>query len=689
MSDVNGAAVPTREVFWNISPAGVAVMYALVVVAAGIFAYGVWRHVREWRRGQPVDRLRPVGPRLVAVARHVLAHGRLLADRMSGIYHLAFFWGFVFLFAGTTVVFLHHDLGWRIMQGRFYLYFQSALLDLMGLVAVAGVVAALVARYGLRLPRLRRGVLSDGLILGLFLSVLVTGFVVEGLRISATDDPWGLWSWVGYGVASLAEALGPGEGTLRAVHATLWWVHFLLSVGFLAYIPYSKLFHLVLAPANVYLQPLRAPAAPRPLDLEKAEHLGAAGFSDLTWKDLFDLDVCTECGRCTAACPAYLTGKPLSPMHLILDLQASLHRPADRRLLAGEVIRPETLWACTTCMACMEACPVFIEHVPKIVDLRRHLVMEQSSGPEGMLEALRGLEVRGHPFRGATASRSDWYRGLEVEQLQAPGSAARVDLVYWAGCAATFDARSQQVARAVVTLLRRAGLRVGVLGPLEQCTGDPARRMGHEFLFQTLARANVETLQQLGVRQVVTACPHCFNTLKNEYPAFGAEVEVRHHTQVLAELVASGRLAPGTAGEPRRVTFHDPCYLGRYNRLFDPPRQLLDRLQGIQRLEMARSGPTSLCCGAGGGRAWVEEPAHERVSHVRAREAVETGADTVAVGCPFCLAMLEDAVRGAAGNGAVQVVDVAELLEQATRPEPAALPSGQAFPDGDSAQRGA
>ncbi|MBE3599341.1 MAG: 4Fe-4S dicluster domain-containing protein [Limnochordaceae bacterium] len=647
-------------------------MYVLAAVAVGIFGYGIWRRLRVWRQGRPVARLTPVWPRLLLVLRHVAAHGRLLADRVAGLYHFAFFWGFVFLFAGTVVVFIHQDFGLRIMQGRFYLYFQSAALDAMGLAAIAGVGAALWQRYVAKNPRLRRGIWSDAAILVLFELILVTGYLVEGLRIAATHDPWAPWSFAGLAVARGAWALGLGEATLRAWHAGLWWLHFALAMAFIAYVPYSKLFHLVLAPANVYLQPLQAPASPAPIDFEKTERLGASAPSDLRWKDLFDLDVCTECGRCTAVCPASMTGKPLSPMDLILDLRNELRDgPGDGaapRKLAGEVVRPETLWACTTCMACMEACPVFIEHVPKIVEMRRYLVMEESEFPETMQDALRSLEARGHPFRGATASRTGWYQGLGVVELTEPGQAASVDVVYWAGCAAAFDERNQKVARAFVTSLLRAGVRVGVLGAQEQCTGDPARRIGNEFLFEQLARANIETFERLGVRRIVTTCPHCFNTFNNEYPAFGGRYQVTHHTEMLAKLAAEGRLKarPSKARE-QRVTFHDPCYLGRHNGVVEPPRFVLEELGGAELVEMPRNRTKSLCCGAGGGRMWVEEPEGQRVSRLRAGEAVATGAETVAVGCPFCMAMLDDAVKAAAGEREVQVRDVAELVEEATR----------------------
>jgi Fe-S oxidoreductase/nitrate reductase gamma subunit len=651
---------PTREIYWNIPPIGVVIMYLLAAVALAVMGYGIWRHVRMWRRGRPAARLHPVGPRVRAVLLHVFAHGRLLADRIAGAYHFALFWGFVLLFAGTTVVFIHQDFKIRIMQGPFYLYFQSLVLDLAGLAAAVAVAAALIMRYLVKSPRLRRGLWSDALILWLFEAILVTGFVVEGLRIAGTRDPWGAWSPVGYGIAGLAGAAGMTDAAIRAGHAGVWWVHFVLSMAFLAYIPYSKLFHLVLAPVNTYLRPLANPAGVAVIDFEKSERFGASAFSDLTWKDLFDLDVCTECGRCTAVCPASTTGKVLSPMHVVLDLRDEMVRTGAQttRALGGQVISPEALWACTTCMACMEACPVFIEHVPKIVEMRRHLVMEEAALPDTMADALRSLEARGHPFKGAGLARTAWTAGVSVKQLP---SGERAEWLLWVGCAAAMNERNHAPLRALVRLLQQAGLDVGILGDAETCTGDPARRMGNEYLFQEFARKNIETLDRYGVTKIVTSCPHCYNTFRHEYPELGGRYEVWHHTQLLAHLVEEGRLTP--RGEVRAaITFHDPCYLGRHNGEYDAPRRVLAALPGAAPVEMAQSRERGFCCGAGGGLYWMDDRVGERVSHVRTRQAEATGAGIVATACPFCMLMLEDGAT--ATESAVRPKDVAELLAQ-------------------------
>ncbi len=654
-----GLAQATREVRWNISPAEAAVMYGLTAVAVAVLLHGVLDKLRRWRLGKATDRVYPVGPRLRLLLLHVAGHARLFADRLAGAYHFVIFWGFVLLFVGTVVVFVHHDLGIPIMRGPFYLYFQSLALDLAGVFALAGTLVALAYRAA-GPPRLRTGAWRDPALLGLFAGILVTGYVVEGLRIAGTGDPWGRWSPVGFVLAEWMRSAGVGPATVRVLHRVLWWVHFLLATGFVAYIPYSKLFHLLLAPVNVYLQPLGAPGGtPRPLPLDQEGALGARGWRDLRWKDLFDLEVCTECGRCTAVCPAHATGKPLSPMQLILDLRDTLRaRPELSEPLAGGVIREETLWACTTCMACMEACPVFIEHVPKILDLRRYLTMEEGRLPAGMREAVRGLERRGHPWAGTRWSRRDWYRELPVGELRNLGNAGAVDVVYWAGCA-VLDERYQKVAQSVVRLLDRAGLRVGVLGPEEQCTGDPARRMGDEFLFQSLMARNRETFDRYGIRRLVTSCPHCYNVFRHEYGREGGW-EVIHHTQLLQRLLREGRLKV-RAGRGDRVTYHDPCYLARYNGSVQEPREILRRVAGDGFVEMRRSGRNSFCCGAGGGRVWVEEPGPQRPGRVRAAEAADTGAKVLAVACPFCLQMLEDGAKTVSRE--MQVVDLAELLE--------------------------
>lgn len=668
---------PTRQVYFNIHHFWA--MYVAFAAMLAVFFYGAWRRVRLWRIGQPAERTRPVWPRLKTALRNALAQRALVRRyRAAGAFHAWFFWGFLVLFLGTCVVFVHEDLGIHIMQGWFYLWFQSLGLDIFGALAILGLVGMLSYRYLLRAPRLKSSSAADAAIPLLFLLILVTGFVIEGLRIQLTSDPWAAWSPVGnYTGQWLARWMTLGE--MRVLHRSLWWSHMAISFVFLAWIPYSKLFHLFTSPANIYLQN-REPKGTLPvLNLETAENLGVSRIEQFTWKDLLDLDACTECGRCEVNCPAFLTGKPLSPRKLILDLRQALHAQGPQLLVAGTgpgaaeedsplvgpVISEETLWSCTTCRACMEQCPVAIEQVPKIVGMRRHLAMERAEMPGDIEAMLQSLETRGHPFPGTSTSRTDWLAGLDVRQLSDSPDGS-FDVLFWVGCAGAMNQRNQAVTQAVARLLTRAGIRFVVLGREERCTGDPARRVGHEYLFETLARQNVATLDRYNVKKIVTACPHCFNSLKNEYPALDGHFTVVHHSEMLRDLVAQGKLHPRVAAADK-IAFHDPCYLGRYNDVYDAPRDLLDSVPGAARLEPAWNRRNSLCCGGGGGFSFSEEKTGTRMNQNRARQLLATGAEKVAVGCPFCMSMLDDGIKSVSGDRPVVVQDVAEVLEEATR----------------------
>ena len=659
----------TREIYWNIS--NVWLMYVLFVPAAAAFAYGFYRHIRTWGATLPADRHGRVGERLLGLAKSVFGQARILgAGRAptlrhwyAGAFHGLFFFGFIGLFLGTLVVMVHEDFGLHIMQGDFYLWFQSLAVDLCGLFAIVGLTMALARRLFFKPARLENTE-RDWFNAPVLLIILCTGFTLEGLRFAATNDPYASWSPVGLIASRALAAIVPAE-QIRPLHASLWWFHLVTVLGLLAALPYTKLRHVFTAPLNIYFRPLTARGAVlKPLDLETAESFGVSKLEQFSLKSLMDLDACTECGRCQDACPAYASGKPLSPKKIIFDLRDLLHekRDADGELTAPatvpDLIGEDALWACTTCMACMEACPVFIEHVPKIVDMRRYLVMEEGRFPDSVQQSMRSLESRGHPFPGNTTGRLDWTKGLDVRVLREGESA---EYLYWVGCATALNARNHSTARSLVSILNEAGVDFGILGEDEACTGDSARRVGNEFLFQQMARQNIATLESRSVQKIITTCPHCLNSLKNEYADFGTNFEVVHHSQLLADLVASGRFKP-QGEEAQSVTFHDPCYLGRYNGVFDEPRDVIAAVPGTSMIEMERHREGSFCCGSGGGRMWMEEPVEQRVSNLRARQALATGAEVVGVGCPFCMMMVEEAVNTEKGSRDVRVRDIAELL---------------------------
>ena len=644
---------PHRVVYWNIpNHEWMYLPFAILVI---VFAYGVYLRVRVWRLGQRRP-LRPFGPRLRRLLQHAGLQSRVVRRRLQGYAHVALALAFLLLFIGTLVVMLKADFGLPVMQGAFYLWFESFTLDLAGLAGISALGIFLWRRYGLR-PQALSQELADFFVPFSLLIILITGFVLQSLRIYATHDPWGGYSFVSYALSGLYGDLHLGIPAALLIHRSLWWFHLLLAFSFLAAIPYSKLFHLFTSPLSIfYSEPARASGLSTP-DLEQSERLGVNFLSDLTVKDLIDLDACTECGRCQDVCPAFASGKPLSPKKLILDLREHAHtRPKEPLTLT---IKDETLFACTTCRACQEACPVDIEQVPKIIGMRRFRAMEEGEIPAGLSDAVQGIEERGHPFRGSQASRTTWMEGIPIREWE-PGTPC--ETLLWVGCAGAFDPRAQKVARALAQLLLSMGEDVQVLGRREGCTGDPARRAGQEYLYQIQAQQNVELLQEVAPRRIVTMCPHCMQQLKNEYRDFGADFEVVHHSEYLSLALVTGRISRAAGG--RRVTYHDPCYLGRYGGIVDAPREVLSGA-GMEITEMPRHGLDSFCCGAGGGWAFREEGA-PRVNRLRAKEAVETGAEVVATSCPFCLNMMSDGVR-AEGGGEVQ--DIAEILwEQVSAP---------------------
>ncbi len=656
----------TREVLWNISNGWI--MYALLVPTAAIGIYGIWKRFQSWKQGLPAEgRLDNPGKRLRFLWQHALLQRRNMRQRFAGIFHAMIFWGFITLTIATTVVMIDHDFGIPIMKGAFYLYFQSLFVDVLGLLALVGVALAGYRRWKTKPTKL---VYTDeaSMILILVGIILATGFMLEGWRIVATNDPWGAWSPVGYATGIVSAQFFSVE-TLIQFHLWCWWFHLVLVFGFLAWAPYTKMLHPLTSALNIYaanLEPVGASL--KTIDFEKAETFGVNALKQFTWKDLLDLDACTECGRCTDACPANTVGKALSPRDIILDLRGWLHEGADdefKLIGSTDSLESDRLFECTSCAACVDACPVSIEQLPKIVDMRRFQVMEEAEFPETMQQAVNSLEERQHPYSGSQFSRADWMQELDIPHASETDDA---EVLVWAGCGASLVERNQKSIRSLARLLKKAGVKFSVLGRDEKCTGDVARRIGNEFLFESLAKENIDNFKKHKVKKVVTACPHCFNTFRNEYPQLGADFETVHHSAYLGSLINEGRLKITVASE-RRIAFHDPCYLSRHNNLTEEPRDLLNSTSQVAMTELPRNRQNSFCCGGGGGMSFVDEPSDKRVNHERAREILNTDADTVAVGCPFCTTMMEDGINATKGDRKIEVREISELLDEACNGE--------------------
>ncbi|HTT58733.1 MAG TPA: (Fe-S)-binding protein [Acidimicrobiales bacterium] len=487
------------------------------------------------------------------------------------------------------------------------------------------------------------------------------------------------WAFASKTVASWLAPLGYGvNSVLEAVFLLL---NITVIASFLVFVAYSKHLHIFLAPINVGTS--RRPRALGGLDktpnmdmdqVSEDTVFGAGKAEDFTWKQMLDFATCTECGRCQSQCPAWNTGKPLSPKLLIMNLRDNMFASADRLLSGtseGEVatlvpttIDPDVLWSCTTCGACVEQCPVDIEHIDAIIDMRRFEVLMESRFPTEAGLLLRNMENQGDPWGLGSSKRTDWLGALDFEVPVFEGAIPEdVEYLYWVGCAGSLDERARKQIISTARMLHRAGVSFGILGPRESCTGDPARRMGNEYLFQEMAKANIATLDEVGAKKIVASCPHCFNTMKNEYPALGGHYELIHHSELLSHLVATGRLTPGL-GFTGTVTYHDPCYLGRHNRVFQQPRDVLDAVPGLTKVEMARHKERGFCCGAGGARMWMEETIGKRVNMDRTQEALGTGAGTISTACPFCMIMLDDAVKASGRGDEVAVVDISQVMEQ-------------------------
>jgi Fe-S oxidoreductase/nitrate reductase gamma subunit len=632
----------------------------LLAVALGFCLYGFYRRWRRWRLGQPENRRDLLWRRLKDLLVYGPGHKRIMEDKKPGVMHLCLFWGFTLLLAATVVIAIQVQFRLPLFRGAVYLGLKAA-ANIAGLLVLIGVGLAVWRRW-LRPSGRLGGEPVDAAALGLIFLIVVTGYLVQGTRMAAAPDPWGRYALVGYALAPPLRALF-SPASLLAGHRVIWWLHAFLSMVFIAWLPYGKLGHVFTAPAAQFLQRHEAAGVPEMIDFtdENAESFGKNSMTDFSWKAFFDADACLRCGRCEGGCPAYLSGKGLNPQRIMRDLRSHimdlerLDPTAPPPELIGGVIREDDLWACTTCRSCERQCPVFAEHVDKFIDLRRYSVLTTGSFPAEAQLVFRNLENNGNPWGMGRETR-----GAQLAALNFTVSAAGdCEILYWPGCAGVFDKRARRTTEAVGRLLDAAGVSFAVWSGAG-CCGDPARRLGNEYLFQELAAENIAGLNENGARRIVTQCPHCLHVLQEEYPQFGGHYEVVHHSVYLEELRRAGRLRPLAPATGKNVTYHDPCYLCRYRGVGAEPRALL-RATGLSMREMPRHWERSLCCGAGGGRMWLEEKAEERVNRLRVEEAAALGTDYLATACPFCLTMLGDGLAALATEKPI-LLDIAELL---------------------------
>jgi Fe-S oxidoreductase/nitrate reductase gamma subunit len=638
---------PYRITFWQIEY--VWLFYVLAGLATGLFLTGIATHITVWKKNAGSLEL-PFSKE--ALTRTILDSflGRrvLQGDIAAGLMHLFLFWGFASLFIGTVLLFIH-DYFYPFLRGTTYLFFSLA-LEVGGIMLFAGILWALIRRYVERVPRLERR-LEDALVPAWLLLIVLSGFAVEGFRLALQKPAWGVWSFVGWWMGSRVSTL-----TAEALYPYLWWGHALLSLCFIASIPYTKLFHILGAPASIYFQTFPKPAT---LGVEE----GAAAF-DLS--DSIFFDACMRCGRCVTACPSAGAGEPFAPRDFVQAMRHALwheHSPlGDIRFLSrGEESEVDKkFWYCTTCRACLEICPVYGATFDAVMKKRVLAVEEGTQVPVLMNQTLEKLFKYDNPWESSKKKRGAWAKELDLPDLSKKGTEA--DLCYFVGCTTSFDDTAQEIARSFSKILQIAGVHFGILGKKEPCCGDIARRAGELGLFEEQMEKCVDLFDQCGITDVVTSSPHCFHTFQNEYPE--APFRSRHYTLVLRELIAQGKL-PFKKGMNATVTYHDPCYLGRHNRIFDEPREIISSIPGLKMVEMTHHRADSLCCGGGGGRMWQDLDGEVKMSEVRIREAEATGAQILITACPLCRIMLGDGCKVAGLEKSLRIMDLNELVLEA------------------------
>jgi len=686
---------PVSATYWSIP--GYVIFWVLFAIAFALFAKRFYLLYRLMRLGKFENRFDRIGERIKAMLVEVVPQWctlkTLTRNDLAGLAHALLFWSFSLFFI-SYIIFIGLAGGFGLSPLIERTPFETvyfSILDIAALLVTLVLIAAAIRRYIIRPPRLEPTAEAAIILMMVFslmlLHVLGVGFDHAARGVHSSWPPLG---------AALASCLSGSlsKTALETGYRVVWWLHYLVILSFMVYIPRSKHLHILASIANAFFKPLGPKVVLEPIPLEALESpegeasFGASKIQDFTWKDLLDFYACAECGRCHINCPAQLTGKTLSPREVIHHLKEHLletgpellipkaeppsesqaEAPAEPTIktMIGDVVTEEEIWACTTCGACQEVCPVNIEHIRKIIELRRNLVLSQSKMPESAQLMLRNMQQRGHPWAGVQSMRlrGDWTSDLDIKVL-ADGDS--VNSLFWVGCTGALVERNVSATLSMTRVLKAAGVDFGVLGEAETCCGDPARRAGYEFQFQMMAEQNIEIFKSFNIKEIITTCPHCYNTIKHEYPKYGGDFKVIHYTEFISDLINQGKLKL-TNELNSRFTYHDPCYLGRYNSVYDEPRQILQSIPKAKFQDMERSRDTGFCCGGGGGLMWIEEqPGTTKISHMRIEDVIKAGVEIAVTACPYCLQMFEDAIEHKGIKESLKAKDLVELVEEAMK----------------------
>ena len=602
----------------------------------------------------------------------VLQSVSMKKDR-AGLAHLIIFWGFLsFLFSYILFIYgnsIHPDFAQNIL-GTSGKNIYLSYIDILSGIFLIILFWAIVRRWVIKPSRLRFDLTQkseSAIILGFIALLMIFEILSESFYIAYYNLNIEEFMPVGMALANVFYNTEISLNVYNSLHSLFWWLHLMMILMFAIYIPFSKHMHLVASPLSIFFRDIQAKGTlSTPLNLEEASVFGASKPSEFTWKEILDSYACAVCGRCTDACPAHITGKNLSPMHIINNIkgnQSSHEVSSGEDELIDNLIDQDSLWDCLTCGACEEECPVGVEHIDPIINMRRNLVMEKAKMPETALNVLTNLEQRGHPWKGTPYTRTDWTEGLDVKTIK---ENKNPEILLWVGCTPALDKNNQSSIIAMAKVLSRAKINFAILGSEESCTGDPARRIGNEYLYQTMATQNINTLNKYNIKKIVTTCPHCFNNIKNEYPHLGGNYEVLHYSEFILQLIKSKKLQIKSLPETLKISFHDPCYLGRHNNIYSAPRELIEFIPNLELKEMEPNKQRALCCGAGGGHAWIEETKGKRVNHLRTKQFLQTKSDVLGVSCPFCMQMFNEGISSL-DNNASKVKDLIEIVEENSR----------------------